>query len=89
MARSEVAPLACSSAIIGARSAARAAAASALASAPFWRAFAVSLAPIVVAKVDRLIAQFEFTLAAIAQNLRRLAKLVARPPPIAPAPCVA
>jgi transposase len=34
-------------------------------------------------------AQFEFTLAAIAQNLRRLAKLVARPPPIAPARCVA
>src|SRR5271169_2962674 len=34
-------------------------------------------------------AQFEFTLAAIAQNLRRLAKLVARPPPTAPAPCVA
>jgi hypothetical protein len=32
-------------------------------------------------------AQFEFTLAAIAQNLRRLAKLVARPPPLA-APCV-
>src|SRR6266481_4676305 len=29
-------------------------------------------------------AQFEFTLAAIAQNLRRLAKLVARPPPIVP-----
>src|SRR6202140_4324271 len=29
-------------------------------------------------------AQFEFTLAAIAQNLRRLAKLIARPPPIAP-----
>jgi transposase len=28
-------------------------------------------------------AQFEFTLAAIAQNLRRLAKLVARPPPAA------
>jgi hypothetical protein len=26
-------------------------------------------------------AQFEFTLAAIAQNLRRLAKLIARPPP--------
>jgi hypothetical protein len=26
--------------------------------------------------------QFEFTLAAIAQNLRRLAKLIARPPPI-------
>jgi hypothetical protein len=34
-------------------------------------------------------AQFEFTLAAIAQNLRRLAKLVARPPPIAPTECVA
>ena len=34
-------------------------------------------------------AQFEFTLAAIAQNLRRLAKLVARPPPIAPTACVA
>ena len=32
-------------------------------------------------------AQFEFTLAAIAQNLRRLAKLVARPPPLA-GPCV-
>jgi hypothetical protein len=32
--------------------------------------------------------QFEFTLAAIAQNPRRLAKLVARPPPL-PAPCVA
>src|SRR6476619_7011373 len=30
-------------------------------------------------------AQFEFTLAAIAQNLRRLAKLVARPPPLAAA----
>ena len=29
-------------------------------------------------------AQFEFTLAAIAQNLRRLAKWVARPPPFAP-----
>jgi transposase len=28
-------------------------------------------------------AQFEFTLAAIAQNLRRLAKLAARPPPLA------
>jgi transposase len=28
-------------------------------------------------------AQFEFTLAAIAQNLRRLAKLVAQPPPVA------
>jgi hypothetical protein len=26
-------------------------------------------------------AQFEFTLAAIAQNLRRLVKLVAQPPP--------
>jgi hypothetical protein len=33
-------------------------------------------------------AQFEFTLAAIAQKLRRLAKLVARPPPLS-APCVA
>jgi hypothetical protein len=33
-------------------------------------------------------AQDEFTLAAIAQNLRRLAKLVARPPP-AIAGCVA
>ena len=33
-------------------------------------------------------AQFEFTLAAIAQNLRRLAKFVARPPPQATA-CVA
>ena len=33
-------------------------------------------------------AQFEFTLAAIAQNVRRLAKLVARPPPFAPL-CVA
>ena len=33
-------------------------------------------------------AQFEFTLAAIAQNLRRLAKLVARPPPISVA-CIA
>ena len=30
-------------------------------------------------------AQFEFTLAAIAQNLRRLGKLVARPPPLAAA----
>ena len=30
-------------------------------------------------------AQDEFTLAAIAQNLRRLAKLVVRPPPIAAA----
>ena len=28
-------------------------------------------------------AQFEFTLAAIAQNLRRLARLVLRPPPVA------
>jgi ABC transporter substrate binding protein len=45
IARSEAAPVACSSAITGARSAARAAAASALASAPFWRAFAVSFAP--------------------------------------------
>jgi Transposase DDE domain len=34
-------------------------------------------------------AQFEFTLAAIAQNLRRLAKLVARPPPIATTACFA
>ena len=34
-------------------------------------------------------AQFEFTLAAIAQNLRRLAKLVARPPPVASAACSA
>ena len=34
-------------------------------------------------------AQFEFTLAAIAQNLRRLAKLVARPPPVAYAACFA
>jgi Pyruvate/2-oxoacid:ferredoxin oxidoreductase delta subunit len=33
-------------------------------------------------------AQFEFTLAAIAQNVRRLAMLVARPPPFAPL-CVA
>ena len=33
-------------------------------------------------------AQFEFTLAATAQNLRRLAKLIARPPPQA-AECVA
>ena len=30
-------------------------------------------------------AQDEFTLAAIAQNLRRLAKLIARPPPVADA----
>lgn len=33
-------------------------------------------------------AQFEFTLAAIAQNLRRLAKLAARSPPAAPIVCV-
>ena len=33
-------------------------------------------------------AQFEFTLAAIAQNLRRLAKLIVRPPP-ATEPCLA
>jgi hypothetical protein len=39
-------------------------------------------------RLDRLLlrgpsgAQFEFTLAAIAQNLRRLAKLMARPPPL-------
>jgi len=34
-------------------------------------------------------AQDEFTLAAIAQNLRRLAKLVARPPPAIPPPAIA
>ncbi len=34
-------------------------------------------------------AQFEFTLAAIAQNLRKLAMLVARPPPTVPTACVA
>jgi len=34
-------------------------------------------------------AQFEFTLAAIAQNLRRLAKLSARPPPDKLVACVA
>ena len=34
-------------------------------------------------------AQFEFTLAAIAQNLRRLAKLVARSPPVIPVECAA
>jgi hypothetical protein len=34
-------------------------------------------------------AQFEFTLGAIAQNLRRLAKLMARPPPVASIDCVA
>jgi transposase len=34
-------------------------------------------------------AKFEFTLAAIAQNLRRLAKLVARPPPFRSAACLA
>ncbi len=34
-------------------------------------------------------AQFEFTLAAIAQNLRRLAKLVARPPPTVVETCFA
>jgi hypothetical protein len=32
-------------------------------------------------------ATFEFTLAAIAQNLRRLAKLIARPPPYRPIGC--
>jgi hypothetical protein len=31
-------------------------------------------------------AQKEFVLAAIAQNLRRLAKLVTKPPPLAPQP---
>jgi hypothetical protein len=41
-----------------------------------------------ILRLDRLLlrgpsgAQFEFTLAAIAQNLRRLAKLMARPPPL-------
>ena len=34
-------------------------------------------------------ATFEFTLAATAQNLRRLAKLVARPPPVTSIACVA
>jgi transposase len=34
-------------------------------------------------------AAFEFTFAAIAQNLRRLAKLVARPPPVTSIECVA
>lgn len=34
-------------------------------------------------------AQFEFTLAVIAQSLRRLAKLVARPPPDEAVACVA
>jgi len=34
-------------------------------------------------------AQFEFTLAAIAQNLRRLAKLVVRPPPVTSVACLA
>ena len=34
-------------------------------------------------------AQFEFTLAAIAQNLRRLGKLIVRPPPPIRATCVA
>jgi Transposase DDE domain len=34
-------------------------------------------------------AQFEFTLAAIAQNLRRLGKLIARPPPRVTAACLA
>ena len=33
--------------------------------------------------------QFEFTLAAIAQNLRWLARLVARPPPAASVACLA
>jgi hypothetical protein len=32
-------------------------------------------------------AQFEFTLAAIAQNLRRLSKLVVRPPPVTSVAC--
>ena len=34
-------------------------------------------------------AHFEFTLAAIAQNLRRLAKLVVRPPPVTSVACLA
>jgi transposase len=34
-------------------------------------------------------AQFEFTLAAIAQNLKRLAKFIARPPPVTSIECVA
>jgi transposase len=34
-------------------------------------------------------AQFEFTLAAIAQNLRRLARLVVHPPPVTSVECVA
>ncbi|HKD26360.1 MAG TPA: transposase, partial [Xanthobacteraceae bacterium] len=34
-------------------------------------------------------AQFEFTLAAIAQNLKRLAKLVPRPPPVTSMVCLA
>jgi transposase len=34
-------------------------------------------------------AQFEFTLAAIAQNLRRMGKLVPRPPPVASVACFA
>jgi hypothetical protein len=33
-------------------------------------------------------AQFEFTLAAIAQNMRRLAKLAAQPPPEKLVPCL-
>jgi hypothetical protein len=33
-------------------------------------------------------AQFEFTIAAIAQNLRRLGKLIARPPPGVTAVCI-
>ena len=47
-----------------------------------------------ILKLDRLRlrgpsgAQFEFLLAATAQNLRKLAKLIARPPPNA-RPCVA
>ena len=48
-----------------------------------------------ILRIDRLRlrgpsgAQFEFTLAAIAQNLRRLAKLTARPPPEGAVACVA
>ena len=40
-------------------------------------------------RIDIFRAQDEFTLAAIAQNLCRLAKLVARPPPQIAAACVA
>jgi hypothetical protein len=48
----------------------------------------VSFGSVVCACVGPCGAQFEFTLAALAQNLRRLAKLVVRPPPLAQA-CLA